>query len=368
MSKLLADRVNGFFQRGLEKLSGQNTKNGSPNLEISQSSNSANGQTNYQSTGIFDGASFQKYKLENLLGASPSVNFSNLTAQQTAYQEIYPAGASGLLQFSETKSASDIAYDGEVGEVYQYPDGSYWRVDEVKTGDSGFRGVVLRRVVPDGEGGYVDDPGDNRVVLAFAGTNGADDINDNILQGVGLTPSQYDEAEAMTNEVNAEAQQNGETLILTGHSLGGGLAAYASIQTGVPATAINSAPLANSNVPDDSSFEGQITQYYVDGEILTDLDESNPLDSRPGTKVEINGGYEPPDLSIIPESIRRIWGFEAVTNANIEAEESIENHKLDNAGDEVDAPKLFYSPPDSEFEGGGEEDGSGGGGDRGFGD
>ena len=365
MSKLSAEYINKFFPQSFEKLSNQNTRSSSTAPQENTSLNLANPQANIQSTNVFDEASFQKYRLTNLLENLSTTDFSAVTAQQAVYQEEYPAGASGLLQFSETKSASDVAYDGEVGEVYQYPDGSYWRVDEVRIGDSGFRGVVLRRVIPDGEGGYIDDPNDNRVVLAFAGTNGADDVNDDVLQGVGLTPSQYDEAVAMTNEINAEAQENGETLILTGHSLGGGLATYASIQTGVPATAINSAPLADSNVPDNRSFEGQITQYYVDGEILTDLDENNPLDSRPGTKIEISGGYEPPDLSIIREPIRWVWGVDEVSSANIEIEESIENHKLENAGNEVAAPNLVYSPPDEESEG--EEDGSGGGG-RGFGD
>ena len=249
------------------------------------------------------------------------------------------------LTLEETKSISDIAYDGQVGEVYQLPDGTNWRVDDVETDPSGFRAVVTRRVIPnpDGSGTYIDDPTDNRVVVGFAGTNALDDWNDNIAQGLGLTPKQYDQALAFTNEVQQNAAASGETVVLTGHSLGGGLATYSAIETGLPATAINSAPLDNGKVPDDVSYDGQITQYYAEGEILTDLDNANPFDSRPGTHIEVDGSYD--EVSIFDGMDWHDWLHpedKIADNIEHNIEASINNHSLDNTAPEVAAPIRVY--------------------------
>jgi len=261
------------------------------------------------------------------------------TATPTATE---PASPAATLTFEETKGICDIAYDGEVGEVYQLSDGSYWRVDQVETDDSGFRAVVTRRVVPnpDGSSGYIDDPNDNRVVVGFAGTDAGDDWNDNIAQGIGLTPEQYDQALAFTQKIQAEAAASGETVALTGHSLGGGLATYSSIETGLPATAINSAALDNGKVPDDVSYDGQITQYHTEGEILTDLDKGNPFDSRPGKEVEVDGRYEEESFSD---------GFDwrdpfgsIIENRLQNIDVSIKNHSLENTEPDVNAPVQVY--------------------------
>lgn len=253
-----------------------------------------------------------------------------------------PTQPAATLNLEETKSISDIAYDGEVGEVYQLPDGSYWQIDQVETDDSGFRAVVTRQVIPnpDGSGTYVDDPADSRVVVGFAGTNAGDDINDDILQGVGLTPAQYDQALAFTEKVQQEAAESGESVVLTGHSLGGGLATYSSIQTGLPATAINSAPLDNGKVPNDTSYDDQITQYYSEGEILTDLDNGNPFDSRPGEHIKVTARYEEESFSD---------GFDwrdpigsTIENRAQNIKVSVKNHQLDNTAPEVAAPIRVY--------------------------
>jgi len=261
------------------------------------------------------------------------------TATPTATE---PASPAATLTFEETKGICDIAYDGEVGEVYQLSDGSYWRVDQVETDDSGFRVVVTRRVVPnpDGSSGYIDDPNDNRVVVGFAGTDAGDDWNDNIAQGIGLTPEQYDQALAFTQKIQAEAAASGETVALTGHSLGGGLATYSSIETGLPATAINSAALDNGKVPDDVSYDGQITQYHTEGEILTDLDKGNPFDSRPGKEVEVDGRYEEESFSDGFDWLDPIGSTIENRLQNIDV--SIKNHSLENTAPDVTAPDRVY--------------------------
>lgn len=249
-----------------------------------------------------------------------------VSVNSVGFEEPYPPGPG--LQFSETKSSCYLASQGQEGEVYQYPDGSYWRVDDVTELDSGIRGVTLRQVVPDGNGGYVDNPNDDRVVVGFAGSNALDDWDDNIGQGLGFTPTQYDQALAYTNSVMTQAEANGESVNLAGHSLGGGLAAYCSIETGLPATTINAAPLSGNKIPDDINFDDQITQYYVGGESLTDLDNINPFDARPGEKIEIDGQYDEIDVP---------WNqpWKHLENVKI----SGKNHSLASAAPEVPLPE-----------------------------
>jgi hypothetical protein len=196
-----------------------------------------------------------------------------------------PPAAQGL-KFSETKSASSLAYGAKTGEVYRFPDGKQWKVVDVSEDKkSGFRGIALQST----------DPNDKRTIVAFAGTDpksGKDWVAD-VGQGLGFQPKQYKEAVQFANKWKANA---GDNVILTGHSLGGGLASYASIKTGLHATALNSAPLAINHLggnPFSSSVRNNknITQYYVPGEVLTNIDSKNPLDVRPGNKIAVQGKY-----------------------------------------------------------------------------
>lgn len=196
-----------------------------------------------------------------------------------------PPAAQGL-KFSETKSASSLAYGAKTGEVYKFPDGKQWKVVDVSEDKkSGFRAIALKPT----------DPSDKRTVVAFAGTDpksGKDWVAD-VGQGIGFQPKQYKEAVQFANKWKAT---DGNNVILTGHSLGGGLASYASIKTGLHATALNSAPLAINHLggnPFSSSVRNNknITQYYVPGEVLTNIDGKNPLDVRPGNKIAVQGKY-----------------------------------------------------------------------------
>lgn len=187
-----------------------------------------------------------------------------------------PPAAQGL-KFSETKSACDLAYDAKVGEAYQFPDGKQWQVVDVKDdSQTGFRAVALKPT----------DPNDKRVVVAFAGSRDGKDWRANIGQGLGLPTKQYNQAVDFANKWKAT---DGDNVILTGHSLGGGLASYASIKTGLHATAVNSAPLALDHLGLNPLAALRITQYYVPGEALSVLNERNPLDIRPGNQIAVQG-------------------------------------------------------------------------------
>lgn len=189
-----------------------------------------------------------------------------------------PPAAQGL-KFSETKGASGLAYDANVGEVYRFPDGKQWQVVDVKDdSQTGFRAIALKPT----------DPNDKRVIVAFAGSRDGKDWKANIGQGLGLPTRQYSQAVEFANKWKAT---DGNNVILTGHSLGGGLASYASIKANLRATAINSAPLALNHLGLNPFDALRITQYYVPGEALTALNEANPLDIRPGNSIAVRGRY-----------------------------------------------------------------------------
>lgn len=215
-----------------------------------------------------------------------------------------PPAAQGL-EFSETKSACDLAYDAKPGETYKFPNGEQWKVVDVRDdSNTGFRAVALKPT----------DPNDHRVIVAFAGSSSGNDWDDNLAQGAGLSTAQYGQAVDFANKWKAT---DGSNVILTGHSLGGGLASYASIKTDLHATAVNSAPLALNHLGLNPFDALRITQYYVPGEALSVENAANPLDVRPGFGIEVQGRNSILD----PRSIGS-------------------NHSLDNVAPDVPAPTL----------------------------
>lgn len=305
-----------------------------PPLTPDSAAPSPNSYERFQSANIFDPSGMRRFALEaQTVGAGMTRGFDaaparavSVAAAPSVFQELHPA-AQGL-QFSETKGASDLAYDARQGEVYLFPDGKAWRVERVEDyadSESGFRAIVLRPI----------DPHDRRAILAYAGTDSKswEDWGNNLGQGFGFTPEQYDQAAGLAREVGAEARANGEALTLTGHSLGGGLASYAAVATGAQATAINSAPLAHRNIPnDDPTINDRVTQYYVPGEILTDLDHENPFDARPGTHVAVPGAHDenPP------------WYVQGLARDLYQLRQSIKNHDLGATAVDVPPPQRTY--------------------------
>ena len=83
-------------------------------------------------------------------------------------------------------------------------------------------------------------------VVAFAGTDPADvlppgpNLGTDAGQALGRPMAQYEQARAIAHKANSAF---GNSMAFTGHSLGGGLAAYAALQTCRPAVTFNAAGL-----------------------------------------------------------------------------------------------------------------------------
>ncbi len=191
-----------------------------------------------------------------------------------------PPAAQGL-SFAESKGASQLAYGANVGEQFRFPDGKTWEVVDMQSDSrSGFRAIALRPT----------DPSDRRTIVAYAGSNDGADWRNNAAQGLGLPSTQYRQALDFARKWQAI---DGSNVRLTGHSLGGGLASYASIKTNIPATGINAAPLAlnrfSLNPFENIRDSRRITQYYVPGEALTLFDRAFGPNVRPGNEIAVEG-------------------------------------------------------------------------------
>jgi hypothetical protein len=122
---------------------------------------------------------------------------------------------------------------------------------------------------------------DGQVVLAFCGTDQGKDWPQNIGQGIGLQTKQYEDA----IELGRQAKKAyGRELLLTGHSLGGGLASAAAVISDTPAVTYNSAGVHNNTFSRENidpaaakeyAAEGLIRSYSVKNELLTHLQEDS---------------------------------------------------------------------------------------------
>lgn len=161
-----------------------------------------------------------------------------------------------------------------------------------------------------------------RYVLAFVGTDSGGDAFEDVTEGLGLAPglpgAQYMQACVLAQRVQAALGPDAGNLVFTGHSLGGGLAAVASIATGAPAVTFNAAGPGHSSItfahdvstdPATRSrptlmtvlglaVQGQVRAYHVAGDALTSSQEATPLPDALGFPirldplVSISGGLE----------------------------------------------------------------------------
>ncbi|AKA38017.1 prolyl oligopeptidase family serine peptidase [Yersinia ruckeri] len=120
-------------------------------------------------------------------------------------------------------------------------------------------------------------------VLAFAGTNDMQDWLSNIRQATGYDDIQYNQAVALGKTAKMAF---GDSLVITGHSLGGGLAATAALATATFAVTFNAAGVSdhtmnrlgiNPVAAKKEAESGAIRRYSEQYDMLTDTQESTPL-------------------------------------------------------------------------------------------
>lgn len=124
---------------------------------------------------------------------------------------------------------------------------------------------------------YTD--GNGRYVLAYRGTDAGKDWATNLGQGLGFETAQYNQAMQIAREAKVAF---GENLVITGHSLGGGLAAVGAAVADTPAVTFNAAGVKDrtlervgldADAVRAEAERGDIRRYAVDNEILTELQE-----------------------------------------------------------------------------------------------
>ena len=115
--------------------------------------------------------------------------------------------------------------------------------------------------------------GQETLVVAFKGTESAEDWKHNALQGAGLESAYYRKATELTKTLRDQLKP-GVKLEVTGHSLGGGLASAAALAAGVKATTFNAAGLHPATAKYDlSRAKDLVNAYQVEGELLTTLQD-----------------------------------------------------------------------------------------------
>ena len=117
------------------------------------------------------------------------------------------------------------------------------------------------------------------VALVYAGSDEGRDWKHNFGQGLGFKDAKYDQAIALAREARLAF---GDRVVLGGQSLGGGLAAAASMVNQVPAVTFNAAGVHDNTIErygvdaraaKREASEGLVRSYVVQSDILTHLQE-----------------------------------------------------------------------------------------------
>lgn len=177
------------------------------------------------------------------------------------------------------------------------------------------RGVVLlfetENGVPGFKAGVYRDHISGKFIVAFAGTDDGPDIVVDIWQGLGGFTEQYRAALNIGRGL-ADLREFRGNAVVTGHSLGGGLASAAAVGSGFHADTFNAAGLTRSTLQynemgeriagnplelsryDNAEF-GLIDAYFLDYDILSFVQDYTPLQNAIGKRIEMDG---PLDLKV----------------------------------------------------------------------
>jgi hypothetical protein len=158
--------------------------------------------------------------------------------------------------------------------------GTWARMDDAAVRAAGIDPRLLHDAKSGFDASLYRDAG-GAVVVAYAGSNEWKDWPHNFGQGLGFQDAQYDQAIALAQEAK---RAFGDHVVLTGQSLGGGLAAAASMVNDVPAITFNAAGVhdktverygLDADVLKREAEQGLVRSYHVRNEILTHLQEDS---------------------------------------------------------------------------------------------
>jgi hypothetical protein len=128
---------------------------------------------------------------------------------------------------------------------------------------------------------YRPDPdvfgGDFKDTVAFKGSSTIEDFKNNAQQGVNMDSDYYKKAV----KIGAKLEESKANVVITGHSLGGGMGSAASVASGLPATTFNPAGLHADTVGryGGTVHTSDIQRYQVEGEVLDGTQTQGVLSS-----------------------------------------------------------------------------------------
>lgn len=183
------------------------------------------------------------------------------------------------------------------GAAASQPPEGWTRIDDAELRQAGINPALLHDTRSGFGANFYRGPQDH-VVIAFTGSDEGRDWRHNLGQGLGLRDAQYDQAIELAGEAR---RAFGPDLVLTGHSLGGGLAAAAAMVHEVPAVTFNAAGVHDrtlerlgfdADVLKHEAAQGLVRSYAVQSELLTHLQEDSVLlryvmPDAPGHRIEL---------------------------------------------------------------------------------
>ena len=199
---------------------------------------------------------------EHVLAASNNVPISSGQGSQQA-------------DYSLALLAKDV-YAPAAGSV-----GGFTRLSDTALLSAGIDPASLSDAASGFQAGIYSD--NQQYVLSFAGTNDIQDWLSNIRQATGYEDVQYNQAVALGKTAKMAF---GDALVITGHSLGGGLATTAALASGTFAVTFNAAGVSdhtlnrlgmNPSQARQLAESGGVRRYSEQFDLLTETQESTSL-------------------------------------------------------------------------------------------
>lgn len=146
---------------------------------------------------------------------------------------------------------------------------------------------------------------DNDIVVAFRGTHGVSDVDDDLAIGANKTPKQAKEAYEICKEIKNKYQ--GHDITITGHSLGGGIGVYAAAKNGLQAVVFNPIGTAGLINPDENIDASRIINYcnprdwVASGNANEHLGKCYEINSKGFTSQKAKGIFAHHDMEVMED-------------------------------------------------------------------